>query len=669
MYGLLKPVALAPLWAAWQPAATFDKSLSRLVPLDHVIWANTCPDKVISSFFFCATLSTGVQIACPTHLGMNWTIMPDVACSAICDKVISTITVEAMTSYATRDNVIVANMVASSATRYRVDVIIATDAIVSSATHHRVDVIIATDAIVSSITHYRVDVIIVTDAIAHCATCDRVNLIIVVDGMASFPNRDRVNLKITGDMVASCINCDRVDVTSYMSFQTSVYDVEEYPFFMLCSRQSDFLSFNETVKVYGHCLSKYQLVYIIKFIFCWSNHLCSFVSQNMEMLVNYDLTPQQHCQRAHLSLCRSQYYKHDFAIISSAGGLSTNYVVADFVKYSEHIFHWIFLHKYFHKKYARSGEKRSFEIQTSNCLNSLKYKIPDRIGGGQHGASIEKIRTDVINPFVISMPRKFPDIKMCEFVEHLEMSKGLKKYNGSEFVLCNVPLNLLLSCLFQNTRIAIGRKHDIHISRKMTKSEIAEVFKIHDSICEHKYVTVFCPYTQHSSSEQDLKYREMQKSQVKNVSDSKLPKCVEVNVPEHNTFPPDSPDASLRRKIIKSFCDATKPSNFEEAGCAVCGALTLQSDLSDLSSLNIDLSVLNTVGLGFTRKERKYFAEPISELDGPAIDASCHHICISCKNKVAHRQMPKFALARGLWLGQIPDELQQLSFAEKLLIG
>jgi len=31
--------------------------------------------------------------------------------------------------------------------------------------------------------------------------------------------------------------------------------------------------------------------------------------------------------------------------------------------------------------------------------------------------------------------------------------------------------------------------------------------------------------------------------------------------------------------------------------------------------------------------------------------------------------MPTFALARGLWLGEIPDELQQLSFAEKLLIG
>jgi hypothetical protein len=36
---------------------------------------------------------------------------------------------------------------------------------------------------------------------------------------------------------------------------------------------------------------------------------------------------------------------------------------------------------------------------------------------------------------------------------------------------------------------------------------------------------------------------------------------------------------------------------------------------------------------------------------------------------VSHRKVPKFALARGLWLGEISDELQQLSFAEKLLIG
>jgi len=32
---------------------------------------------------------------------------------------------------------------------------------------------------------------------------------------------------------------------------------------------------------------------------------------------------------------------------------------------------------------------------------------------------------------------------------------------------------------------------------------------------------------------------------------------------------------------------------------------------------------------------------------------------------VRYRKLPKFALEKGLWLGEIPDELHQLSFAEK----
>src|ERR1700683_4493637 len=173
----------------------------------------------------------------------------------------------------------------------------------------------------------------------------------------------------------------------------------------------------------------------------------------------------------------------------------------------------------------------------------------------------------------------------------------------------------------------------------MTKSKITELFKVHDDICQHKYVTVFHPYTHISSSERVIKYCKAKKPQINNISGSKQPESLEIDTHIHNTFPPAPPDSSLCRKIINDFCDATKPSKFEEAGCAVCGALTVQTELFDLGSLNIDLSVLNTAGLGFTRKERKYSAEPISELDGPTIDTSCHYICISCKDKVRHKKM------------------------------
>ena len=68
-------------------------------------------------------------------------------------------------------------------------------------------------------------------------------------------------------------------------------------------------------------------------------------------------------------------------------------------------------------------------------------------------------------------------------------------------------------------------------------------------------------------------------------------------------FPPVPPNPSLHRKIINGFCEATAPSNFEKLGCTVCGSLTLKSDLFELSSFNIDLSVLNATGCGFTQKE------------------------------------------------------------------
>ena len=51
------------------------------------------------------------------------------------------------------------------------------------------------------------------------------------------------------------------------------------------------------------------------------------------------------------------------------------------------------------------------------------------------------------------------------------------------------------------------------------------------------------------------------------------------------------------------------------------------------------------------------------------MDTSCKYICTDCEQKVRCGKMPKFALARGLWLREISEELQQLSFTEKLLIA
>jgi hypothetical protein len=194
---------------------------------------------------------------------------------------------------------------------------------------------------------------------------------------------------------------------------------------------------------------------------------------------------------------RSQY----FAVISSGPGPLTKYLVVITVKYLERIICHIIQHKYFSKMSIWSSVKEDSKSQITNCLKHLEQKPSGKIGGGQRGPIKQKIEMKVIRPFIINTLQTSHDDKMCKFVEHLEISKALKKYQGSNHLLCNIPLHMLTTGLFKNTIISIGHKHEVHIGRQMTKFEIMELFKINDGVCEHKYVTVFHPCTQISSSE------------------------------------------------------------------------------------------------------------------------------------------------------------------------
>src|SRR6267154_5932840 len=230
-------------------------------------------------------------------------------------------------------------------------------------------------------------------------------------------------------------------------------------------------------------------------------------------------------------MCQSQYYKHDFAVISSTYDICANYAVVGFVKYFENIIRRILQHKYVYKISVRYCAKD--KIQINNSFEFTEYSVSSKIGGGQR---VEKLEIKVIKPFIIDAPLNVSDIKMCEFVDRLEMSKCLKKYKNSDHLLCNVPLHYLMTYLFKNNRISISSKHCIHISRKMTKHEITKLFKMHDNIFKHEYVTVFRPHKQISSSERNLKYCETQKPQVNNISASKQPESLGVDAPGHNSF-------------------------------------------------------------------------------------------------------------------------------------
>jgi hypothetical protein len=107
--------------------------------------------------------------------------------------------------------------------------------------------------------------------------------------------------------------------------------------------------------------------------------------------------------------------------------------------------------------------------------------------------------------------------------------------------------------------------------------------------------------------------------------------------------------------------------NVEEAGCAVCSQLTLTSMLSRLKHMKQYLHVLNAEGV--TRLERKESITPIQEFKGPVLDFTCDSICEKCRKCVRQGKIPRNALANGLWLGAIPEELSSLKFVERMLIA
>ena len=133
-------------------------------------------------------------------------------------------------------------------------------------------------------------------------------------------------------------------------------------------------------------------------------------------------------------------------------------------------------------------------------------------------------------------------------------------------------------------------------------------------------------------------------------------------------FPPLPLSSELSYTIASDFCDDTSPAKFVESGCAVCAKLTPLAEMQELSITDgLNLSVLEKDGV--TRKECLKSSDPHGELKGPILADNCQHICNTCLKSVSKNQVPLFALANGLWLGNIPEVLQNLSYAEQLLIA
>lgn len=135
---------------------------------------------------------------------------------------------------------------------------------------------------------------------------------------------------------------------------------------------------------------------------------------------------------------------------------------------------------------------------------------------------------------------------------------------------------------------------------------------------------------------------------------------------EHR-FPP--PPLSTRDivGIASDFCGELAHSNLVEKGCAVCGQLTTRTNLVPLDQLNCSLAPL--VEKGVARFERFSSNDPVRFDEGPILDRTCDSVCPPCVKTLRGGHRPVHALANGLWVGEIPQVLSILTYAEQCLIA
>ena len=209
----------------------------------------------------------------------------------------------------------------------------------------------------------------------------------------------------------------------------------------------------------------------------------------------------------------------------------------------------------------------------------------------------------------------------------------------------------------------VAKIHNIKLHIRATRKELPHLFEQHDCLSCNLYTSVFKITKKHHEYEKECQQnnRESKKAATQKPDTYSVTE-VEVSEP----FSPKPLSPQLSHKIISGFCKNASMDSLEEGGCAMCGRLTPEKQLTKLKSIVKQLHILELEG--GTRNDRRKLADKIESGTRPIIDHTCDQVCEGCRREIHLGKVPHCALANGLWIGDVPQELQDLHYIEKLLV-
>ncbi|KAF6747696.1 hypothetical protein DFP72DRAFT_821384, partial [Ephemerocybe angulata] len=240
--------------------------------------------------------------------------------------------------------------------------------------------------------------------------------------------------------------------------------------------------------------------------------------------------------------------------------------------------------------------------------------------------------THAFDEYTVSPHRaaNYPGARLKFADYHLEKTVPPSVHNVAGHTLyAKIPTKDLGPLLTVVTAKKIMTLHNVPYTKASKKDDLLEALKSHTCVSCDSFLTELSVVPSIASFKADRNRKNYNK---RKDATPPLQRCDFENPEGEHTFPPEPVTKDLEEIIAARACLKLRPEAFEERGCAVCGKLTLVSQLTPLKTVKNQLHILEASGC--TRKERKSANEKVRELTGPVLDYKCNSICNICRAAV-----------------------------------
>ena len=298
---------------------------------------------------------------------------------------------------------------------------------------------------------------------------------------------------------------------------------------------------------------------------------------------------------------------------------------------------------------------------------NVKNQLPQNSQACFGGFGKQIFTFDILKPYISSNTSCISPTAHFKYVDHVRDTK-LLNYPQDQYIYTSIPLHTLCELIPISKARKVAFIHGVSAGSRCTAKHLLASTDNHSCLACSQYSSVFVAYKYTDQHHVDHVHPKGKKSKKCANPSSKYVRTKSGNSNNLATeFPPSIADNDLLHTIASRVCKKMDKSNIEEAGCAVCGEITPVRNLSRVKNIKKLLHILTTPGV--THKERKNQNDPLQEYSGPVLDYTCNQVCDHCWGCIRKGKTPRLALANGLWLGKVPDELKSLRFVEKLLIA